>query len=511
MVLLVLLAVATLVLAQGIGRATVRTPNGDREVMTIQQRGETLLAADETIAAFGGRITAEGEGFRIALGAMEAIFGPDSRFAVVRDDLIEMAQEPVVIEGRAFLPSGFFRELIPRASGLDVTWDPASRLLLARPRTREVLSAQVSVVDLQGTTKIVIQFSGAAEHTITRTGTSYLIQLRNTVRAPFAEQAYDNPRVSRITFRDGEIGIHLRGAAVAGDAYELQNPFRIVLDLKEAPEGSPAYRPQLRTEPRFQQTLPGVRTIVLDPGHGGKEVGAIGPNGLMEKDATLAICRKLAAVLSSRLGLRVILTRNEDEAITLEQRTALANHYKADLFLSVHLNAAVMKGARGAETYFLSVEASDELARSAAERENLTPSGSRSRAGSDLNLILWELAQQEYLKESSRFAEIVQEEMNRALGIENRGVKQAPFKVLIGATMPAALVEVGFITNPDEEAKLLDEGFQGTIASTLASAIERYKTEYDVRMGVGGARVAAPAPAGAGDPAAAEPERTSGR
>jgi N-acetylmuramoyl-L-alanine amidase len=183
----------------------------------------------------------------------------------------------------------------------------------------------------------------------------------------------------------------------------------------------------------------------------------------------------------------VILTRTDDTLVSLDQRTAIANQYKADLFLSVHMNAAVVKGAKGSETYFLSLEASDELARKAADTENATPHAQTpddSAASGDLKLILWDLAQQEYLNESSRLATDIQEEMNRISGITNRGVKQAPFKVLVGATMPAALVEVAFITNPDEETKIKNDDFQNTVVGALTTAVERYKTDYETRIGV---------------------------
>jgi N-acetylmuramoyl-L-alanine amidase len=211
---------------------------------------------------------------------------------------------------------------------------------------------------------------------------------------------------------------------------------------------------------------------------------------LLEKDVTLAVARKLAASLSAKTGARVVLTRDDDSVVSLDQRTAIANQYKADLFLSVHMNAAVVKGAKGSETYFLSLEASDELARKAAETENASAANDPS---SDLKLILWDLAQQAYLEESSLFAQTIQEEMNAASSIANRGVKQAPFKVLIGATMPAALVEVGFISNPEEEAKLQTEEFQNAMVAALTRAVERYKTAYETRIGV--IQPATPAPA----------------
>jgi len=150
----------------------------------------------------------------------------------------------------------------------------------------------------------------------------------------------------------------------------------------------------------------------------------------------------------------------------------------------VHMNAAVVKGARGSETYFLSLDASDELAKKAAEVENASAKLAANPSSSDLKLILWDLAQQEYLQESSRFATDVQEEMNAIAGIQNRGVKQAPFKVLVGATMPAALVEVAFITNPDEEAKLRSDDFQKMVVDAITTAVERYKNDYETRIGV---------------------------
>jgi N-acetylmuramoyl-L-alanine amidase len=252
---------------------------------------------------------------------------------------------------------------------------------------------------------------------------------------------------------------------------------------------------------REPRETPGIRTIVIDPGHGGREVGAVGPNGLMEKDINLAVSRKLASVLSSRLGARVVLTREDDSVVSLDQRTAIANQYGADLFLSVHMNGAVVQGAKGSETYFLSLEASDELARKAAETENASSlSGGSS---SDLNLILWDLAQQAYLDESSRLAQTIQESMNAATGVANRGVKQAPFKVLVGATMPAALVEVGFITNPEEESKLQSDAFQNLMVEALASAIGRYKTDFETRIGV--IRPAPDAPAAAESSSRAAP------
>lgn len=486
---LALLALASIVFAQVSGQATLRLPTGDHPFTYIEQGGQTYVSAEQVTGALGGTLTPDANGFKVAVGSNVAAFGPDSRYGVIRDDLIEMPVPPIEVEGKPFVPWQFFQGMLAKTSSLDVSWDASTRVLSARPQVRDAVGVQVSVANVQGISKIVITLSGPAEYGILKEPNAYVVRFRGPVRAPFPEQDYEDPYVAKVTFAGSDLRIQLTAPDVVGDAYQLENPPRIVLDLRKAAApvpGQPLPLPGLRAPAE----LPGIRTIVIDPGHGGKEVGAVGPGGLLEKDITLAVSRKLAASLAKATGARVVMTRDDDSLVSLDQRTAIANQYKADLFLSVHMNAAVVKDAKGSETYFLSLEASDELARKAAETENAS---SASSAASDLNLILWDLAQQAYLDESSRFAQAIQEEMNAATSVANRGVKQAPFKVLIGATMPAALVEVGFISNAEEEAKLQTEEFQNLMVEALTRAVQRYKTDYETRIGV--IQPAAPAPA----------------
>lgn len=499
-------ALTSIVLAQSANQATLRTPAGDRPVTFIQQGGQTFFSAEEVITALGGTITPDSTGFKVTLNETVAAFGPDSRYGVVREDLIEMPAEPITVEGKPFVAWQFFSGFLTRATNLDATWDVTTHVLSIHPRADSVVSAQLSVTDVQGISKIVITLSAPTEYSIAKEPAAYLIRFRSQVRAPFAEENYEDPHVARATFNRNELRIQLTAADIVGDSYRLENPFRIVLDLRKGAATVPGTTPAL--QPRFKPVEPpGIRTIVIDPGHGGKEVGAVGPNGLMEKDVTLSVARKLASALE-RTGSRVVLTRDDDSIVSLDQRTAIANQYKADLFLSVHMNAAVVKDAKGSETYFLSLEASDELARRAAETENAAAANIPAAATSDLKLILWDLAQQEYLQESSRFAQVIQEEMNKATGVQNRGVKQAPFKVLIGATMPAALVEVGFISNPEEESKLQSDAFQSTMVDALVRAVQRYKGEYETRIGIAQPQATPPPLAGGMTGTAAEPQKS---
>jgi len=485
----VLLAAASIGLAQQSSQATLRTPAGDKPLPTIHQNLMTFFSATDVITALGGAVTPDANGFKVTLNNVVAAFGPDSRFAVVRDDLIEMPLPPVIVDGKPFVSAQFFAGFLSRAADMEVSWDGTARVLTVRPQQHNVTGVQVNVANVQGTTKVVITLTAPIDYSIVKDAQMYTIRFKTPIRAPYTDQAHEDPNVSHTTFAGNDLKIQLTAPDVVGDAYRLENPFRVVIDLRKAAaapaQGMPALPPSRPIE------APGIHTIVIDPGHGGKDVGALGPAGTQEKDATLTLCRKLATSLAAKTGARVVLTREDDSVVSLDQRTAIANQYKADLFLSVHMNAAVVKGARGSETYFLSLEASDELAKKAAETENASSKTTPNASSSDLKLILWDLAQQTYLNESSKFATDVQEEMNAIAGIQNRGVKQAPFKVLVGATMPAALVEVAFISNPDEEAKLKDDAFLATVVDALTKAVVRYKTDYETRIGV----IQPPAPA----------------
>ena len=241
-------------------------------------------------------------------------------------------------------------------------------------------------------------------------------------------------------------------------------------------------------------SAPSAFRVVIDPGHGATEDGAIGPSGLKEKDLALDMARRLAALLKAD-GFEVVLTREGDDGPTLDQRAEIANVQRADVFLSLHANASRSSKARGAETYFLSRDATDDAARTVAAIENdaagvngdRTAGAAGGEGDAAIPLILWDMAQTIYLEQSSRLAEIVQRELNGALGITDRGVRQAPFRVLVGATMPAVLVELGFLTNPDEEKRLADGEYRRKLSEALAAALRQYRAKVGVRGAAAGA------------------------
>jgi len=256
--------------------------------------------------------------------------------------------------------------------------------------------------------------------------------------------------------------------------FTLLDPFRLVIDLKGRGGGPAAAAAVIGSvdSPSFslaRQLGLGVRRIVIDPGHGGKDPGAIGANGLREKEVVLAVALKLAAILRRELGCEVFLTRETDLFLPLEERTAIANTLGGDLFVSVHANAAPSPATAGVETYFLDLTDDRDAMRLAAF-ENATSAG----AMSDLRNILAELLQNSKKEESARLAASVQGRMAEGLGLRDHGVKQAPFYVLVGARMPAILAEIAFLSNPGEARRLQSDAFRDAVAERLAAGVIGY-------------------------------------
>jgi N-acetylmuramoyl-L-alanine amidase len=229
--------------------------------------------------------------------------------------------------------------------------------------------------------------------------------------------------------------------------------------------------------------------IVIDAGHGGDDHGAEGPAGLREKDLVLDLAQRLAKKLRAQ-GLAVELTRAADAFVALDARTEIANRAGADLFVSIHANASRAKSVRGVETFFASPEASDEAAEELARAENAAfgSAAAKLAAGDPLLAILGDLMAQQQLADSQEFARIAQREIARAGAARSRGVKQAPFVVLMGVRMPAVLVEVGFITNPLDERALRKAAERDRIAAGLARAIAVFGARQDERSGIAHAR-----------------------
>jgi len=380
--------------------------------------------------------------------------------------------------------------------------------------TEDEVSLRVQSVPLG--TRVILEFTARPGYQVQKQADRVVVSLQGSFKSvPFKSKNFDEPILQKYKLdrnsRQTDLLFFTGPEFVSVSSFEMGAPFRLVLDFHKRTENAPALgagtpapaqsggNPEAPSLPPARQESPaapetgaqgvvipnkepGINLIVVDAGHGGVEMGAKGPSGLLEKDVTLDVAKRIQAGLIKRLGVRVILTRDSDKQVSLDDRTAVANHERADLFLSIHVNASLAPKARGAETYFLSYKATDDEARALAALENNTIGVETPPGSPALGMVLWDLAQSQYLAQSSKLAETIQQNLNELLRIESRGVKQAPFKVLMGATMPAVLVEIGFITNSDEEDRLKDSSYREKIAQAIVDSVATFKEQVGKQL-----------------------------
>ncbi|MEE4254358.1 MAG: N-acetylmuramoyl-L-alanine amidase, partial [Desulfuromusa sp.] len=284
----------------------------------------------------------------------------------------------------------------------------------------------------------------------------------------------------------------------------LENPHRLVVDIigqpvdvKFSQQRSDPPKPSVAADDSIASILDsssdrqvalhvpqkmqdeGIHLIVVDAGHGGKDPGAIGPHKTYEKDVTLAMAKALAKTLRQKMKVKVLLTRSDDRYLALRERTEYANQVGADLFISLHANATANGKAYGVETYFLNLSKNNQAAEVAA-REN----GTTLQEVGNLEAILFDLMANAKINESSRLAAEVQQSLVAGLRphysrIKDHGVKQGPFHVLLGATMPSVLIEAGFISNPRDEKRLTSADYQQKVAAAVVKGVMNYSETID--------------------------------
>jgi N-acetylmuramoyl-L-alanine amidase len=241
---------------------------------------------------------------------------------------------------------------------------------------------------------------------------------------------------------------------------------------------------EISPPPGNKELDPYLPIICIDPGHGGIDLGAVGANSELEKDLTLQIALKLKKIIEKNLDSEIILTRYYDEFIPLDLRASIANHNRAAVFVSIHVNSHMDKKAAGIETFFLSTLPTDKEAERVAAFENSVirfESGGKEKY-EDLQRILIDMFETEIQHESAMLAEHIQLELSKKINTRNRGVRQAPFYVLAGTQMPAVMVEVGFISNSKEAGKLCTAVHQEKIAKSIFNSLLQFRDSQKARL-----------------------------
>ena len=269
-----------------------------------------------------------------------------------------------------------------------------------------------------------------------------------------------------------QIAFQIKTKVDSHELYQGKDPSEIVVSLRTPMDNSVSRIKEVKDRWKLD-------TVVLDAGHGGKDPGAIGPRGTKEKDIVLDIVKRVGLLLEKNTKLKVVYTREEDTFVPLWKRTKMANESNGKIFISFHVNSNPNKSAHGFETYLLR-PGKNEDAIEVASRENEVikledRTYNRYQDLSGENLIMATMAQSVFLKESEELAAMIQSEMGKSVKSKNRGVKQAGFHVLIGASMPNVLIEAGFLSNRNEEKNLRNSKYRQVIANSIYKAIVKFR------------------------------------
>ena len=488
----VLAALAAQPGAQAPAPYTVLMRDGRRTLAVRVFSGQEMFALDELAKLFDlairedtvvGALTVATKTATIALTPGQALASAGGR-------VVSLPAPPVKEGQRWFVPIDFVPRALGPALGTRVELRRPSRLIVTGDLRVPRITARIEPQN--ALTRVTIDVLPATPHTVSQEGNRLLVRFdADLLDATLpASPVPDVLQALRIADPPVVLGLDLgpRFASFrAADAPGERGAGRIVIDLiaqtteAPAPATPGAQPPSTLTpaEPPLLETSPttGLRIIVIDAGHGGDEQGARGAQGTLEKDVTLGVARRLKGAIEASMGARVILTRDGDQTVGLDERAAVANNNKADVFISLHANASVRSSATGAEVFYLSLEDYGAQAQRAAqgEGEALPVFGGGTR---DIDIILWEMAQARHIEESATFARLVEASLRERVPMSPRAIQQAPFRVLVGANMPAVLVEMGFISNPEQEKQLASESFQSSVVQALVESLLRFRNTY---------------------------------
>lgn len=452
--------------------------------------GQDYVAVDEVNRLFGttAREDRLAGGFTVTARGRTIVLTPDQNVVSVAGRLVSLSAPVVRRDDRWYAPLDFLARAL--AIALDARLDlrrPTRLLIVGDLRVPRI----VARVDA-GTTDVAVTFE------ITPNTDAKVAAQQGRLVVQFDADALDltlpslPPQTFLTSLAPGDTATSValgtgarystyRVSSSQPDAGSSRLTVTLLPTVADAPAPAPAPAP---AAPEARLSLPApspvatLSTVVIDPGHGGEELGTQGVKGTLEKDITLSVARRLRTIIESRLGLKVFLTRDDDRTLSLDDRAAYANSHKADVFLSLHANASVRPDPKGAEVYYLSVERADAEARKRADDQTavLPAFGGGTRA---IDLILWETAQTRYLEQSAALAGYIAEALRARVDMSPRGVQQASLRVLVGANMPSALVEIGYLSNPDQEAALASTEYQDRVAQALLDAIVRFRAAIE--------------------------------
>ncbi len=470
---------------------TVLTTSGSQPLPVVVVNGREYVSAPTLTSVFGVVLREDrAGGLVLTMGSRTVVVSLTQGLASVDGRVVSLPAAPVRQGSSWLLPVDVIERALAPGSSPRIDVRRRSSLIVVGSLTVPAVTGRSE--PLATGTRITFAVAPAADPTVVHDDGRLLVRfaadaLDADVAGIGTSQVLTGARVAPPATI--ELGLGAAFASYRAAEQREGGQLLLTIDILAATPTAPTPEPTgpageaatgqapLDTPPLLPEST-GLRTIVIDPGHGGTEQGARGPSGTLEKNVALAVARQLKAAIEARLGLRVLLTRSADETVALDARAAFANNNKADLFISLHANASVRSSVTGAEVFYVSLGEYGNASRaSAAEPGAVLPAlGGGERV---VDLILWEMAQAQHLNESARLARLIEAEMRARVPMSPRAIQQAPFRVLVGANMPAVLVEMGFITNPTEEKRLNTPDYQSQVVNAIVSAVVGFKASRD--------------------------------
>ena len=464
---------------------TVVSREGRQPLPVRVVNGQEMFALDDLARLFNLAVKEDtmAGGLAVSVRGQTILLSANQEIVSVGGRLVSLPAPPAR-EGRAwFVPVDFIPRALAPVAGTPIELRKPSRLVLVGEIRMPRVTGRIE--GLGALARVTLDVAPATPHRVTQEGSRLVVRfeadaLDATLPSTPAPDLVQGVRVdgnSTVVIDLGPRFASYKASDVPGTRGDVRIVIEVIAKTTDTPAIPPPGPPPPEPIPPLDLVPPGgLRTVVIDPGHGGSDGGSRGSGGALEKNVTMSVARRLKAALEARLGVRVILTRDGDAAVGLDERAAVANNNKADLFVSLHANASVRPSATGAEVFYLSLgEYGDEAQRAAsAAGESLPVFGGGTR---DIEVVPWGTAQARHIARSAALAERVEAALRTRVTMSPRAIMQAPLRVLVGANMPAVLVEMGFITNPEQEKLLAGDAYQSDIVQGLMEAIIRFRDE----------------------------------
>jgi N-acetylmuramoyl-L-alanine amidase len=468
---------------------TLLSREGRRPLPTTIVNNQEMVALDDLAALFQLTVREDAlvAGVTVGYKGKTIVLTPDQALASVGGRLVSLPAPPLRSGRRWLVPVEFINRALALISDTRLDLRKTARLVLIGDVRVPRVVIRHELTDSQA--HVTFDVSPPTPHPVIQEPGRLLIRFEAEALDATLPTFTSAGLIQAIRIQEPSTIVLELGSRFAAFRASDQPPengvARTVIDvLPAAAETTPAPpastpSPQLEPPPLLGTTpSTAIRTIVIDPGHGGDENGTRGASGTLEKDVTLSVARRLKGALENRLGVRALLTRDGDRRVELDERAAFANNNKADLFVSLHANASVRRSAKGAEVFYLNLDRyGDEARRQAAlEAQSLPSFGGPAR---EIEVILWDLAQARFIDQSAALAATVEGELASRVPMSVRPLQEGPFRVLVGANMPAVLVEMGYLSNPDQEAQLKSSEFQTSLVSALFESVVRFRDHLD--------------------------------